>query len=50
MAFIRLIVVMYKKSRSDCDIIFFRSGALNGKTLLVRIIENNKNYAYFRLC
>ena len=28
--------------------VLFGSGALSGKMLLVRIIENNKNFVYFR--
>ena len=27
---------------------FYGSGALSGKMLRARIVENNKNYAYFR--
>ena len=37
--------------RFKCQVIhirFFGSGALSGKMLLVRIVENNKIEAYFR--
>ena len=35
----------------DCRVTsLIGSGALSGKMLLVRIVENNKIFAYFRAC